>query len=66
MAVAQSCHLGDLVPPTLEDRFGIREHPGGPWEQQDGHVGIRNHIFNDLVKPISVFLAPRVRICIYL
>ena len=25
-----------------------REHLGGPWEQQDGHEGVRNKIFIDL------------------
>jgi hypothetical protein len=22
-------------------------HPGGPWEQQEGHVGVRSKIFSD-------------------
>ena len=24
-------------------------HPAGPWEQQEGHVGVRNQIFSDSV-----------------
>ena len=56
------CHLGCLVPPlwypgrpfwnlgsTQGDHFGIfwRDHPGGPWEQLDGHEGVCNRIFVD-------------------
>ena len=30
--------------------FGGRQgHPGGPWEQQDGHKVVQNRIFIDLV-----------------
>ena len=39
---------------TLDTNFtilGVQNlsfgHPGGPWEQQEGHVGVRSKIFND-------------------
>ena len=55
------CQLGGfLVPPIWYpgDHFGTSgapwgtffappDHPGGPWEQQDGHDGVRNGIFID-------------------
>ena len=48
-------HLGS----TLGSHFGVsgarwdamlapRDHPGGPWEQQDGHEVANNRIFVDL------------------
>ena len=48
-------HLGS----TLGGHFGVsgapgeailapRDHPGGPWEQQDGHEVANNRIFVDL------------------
>ena len=29
---------------TLGDHFGTLGHRGGPWEQQEGHVGVWNRI----------------------
>ena len=36
-------HLGS----TLGGHFGIRDHPGGPWEQQAGHEVANDRIFVD-------------------
>ena len=47
-------HLGSI----LRSHFGVsgapweailapRDHPGGPWEQQDGHEVVNNRIFID-------------------
>ena len=27
--------------------LALRDHPGGPWEQQDGHEVVNNKIFVD-------------------
>ena len=32
---------------TLGDHFGTLGHRGGPWEQQEGHVGVWNRVFID-------------------
>ena len=47
--VSQTCYLVCLLAPfynpgTILSAWG---HPRGPWEQQEGHVGVRNKIFND-------------------
>ena len=33
--------------PTLGTILSAWGHPGGPWEQQEGHVGVRSKIFSD-------------------
>ena len=45
----QNLSFGGLLPPfyhpgTILSAWG---HPGGPWEQQEGHVGVRSKIFSD-------------------
>jgi hypothetical protein len=32
---------------TLGTILSAWGHPGGPWEQQEGHVGVRSKIFSD-------------------
>ena len=32
---------------TLGTILSAWDHPGGPWEQQEGHVGVRSKIFSD-------------------
>ena len=54
---------------TLGDHFGVsatweailapRDHPGGPWEQQDGHEVVRNRIFIDF----GVIVGPYFESC---
>ena len=47
----RGCHLGGLVSPSIFIFWGTilapRDHPGGPWEQQDGHEVVNNRIFAD-------------------
>ena len=40
----ESCCLHFLTLGTILSAWG---HPGGPWEQQEGHVGVRSKIFRD-------------------
>ena len=47
--VSQTYYLVCLLAPfyhpgTILSAWG---HPGGPWEQQEGHVGVRSKIFSD-------------------
>ena len=48
---------------SLGVHFGTLGHHGGPWEQQEGHVGVWNRILIDfgtiLELILRVFLAPR-------
>ena len=49
---ARCLHFG-----TLGDHFGTLGHRGGPWEQQEGHVGVWNLIFVDF----SMILGPHFK-----
>ena len=40
----QACCLHFITLGTILSAWG---HPRGPWEQQEGHVGVRNKIFID-------------------
>ena len=46
---AQNLRFGRPDASTLVPlgQFGTLEHPLGPWEEQEGHVGVHNQIFND-------------------
>ena len=48
--VSKTYHLEAccLVCTTLGTILSAWGHPGGPWEQQEGHVGVRSKIFSDL------------------
>ena len=48
--MSKTYHLVGLLPPfsSLETILSAWGHPWGPWEQQEGHVGVRNEIFSDL------------------
>ena len=41
----EACCLHFTTLGTILSAWG---HPGGPWEQQEGHVGVRSKIFSDL------------------
>ena len=45
----QNPSFGGLLPPFYHpgDHFVSLGTPWGPWEQQEGHVGVRSKIFND-------------------
>ena len=40
----EACCLHFTTLGTILSAWG---HPGGPWEQQEGHVGVRSKIFSD-------------------
>ena len=40
-------HFGVSVAPWEAILAPLRDHPGGPWEQQDGHEVANNRIFVD-------------------
>ena len=47
----EACCLHFTTLGTILSAWG---HPGGPWEQQEGHVGVRSKIFSDfglILKP---------------
>ena len=46
-----ACRLHCTALGTILSAWG---HPGGPWEQQEGHVGVRSKIFSDF----GMILAP--------
>ena len=76
----RDCHFGASVPPfwhpwrnhfstsgpPWETILAPRDHPGGPWEQQDGHEVVRSRLLIDfgmMLRPIlRGFLAPRLEI----
>ena len=48
--VPKTYHLAGLLPPFYHPGSILTAwgHPSGPWEQQEGHVGVRNEILSDL------------------
>ena len=51
----QNLSFGGLLPPFYHpgDHF-VRGHPGGPWEQQEGHVGVRSKMTESTPRVIGV------------